>query len=93
VRGELPRPQLLAPQCEDCRGDVGQLVVTASEWNGTSPAPSGGGSRVAMWAITSDIVILDVAGALGGWTEPSRQVAEQVVLVVADPCDVAVRPE
>jgi hypothetical protein len=46
-----------------------------------------------MWAITSDIVILDVAGALGGWTEPTREVAEQVVLVVADPCDVAVRPE
>jgi hypothetical protein len=39
------------------------------------------------------MAIVNVSGALGGGSEPCRQVAEQVVLVFADPCDVAVRSE
>ena len=46
-----------------------------------------------MSIITSDMAIVTVSGALGGGSEPGRQVAEQVVLVLADPGDVAVRPE
>src|SRR4051812_46748513 len=39
------------------------------------------------------MAIANISGALGGGSEPCRQVAEQVVLIFADPCDVAVGSE
>jgi hypothetical protein len=58
-----------------------------------SPRASDSTHGPASSIITSDMAVVNVTGALGGGSEPCRQVAEQVVLVFADPCDVTVRPE